>query len=83
MTHVAAARALVWGTALILLFGAVILAGRAAPKPTPVLTARPSGDPALARCRAAGAAALDDPSCRKAWDAARARFFGASPEAGS
>ena len=83
MTHSGASGALVWGTALIIIFGAAILAGRAAPKPTPVLTARPARDPELARCRAAGAAALDDPSCRKAWDAARARFFGASPEAGS
>jgi len=83
MTRSAFPRALVGGTALIILFGAAILAGRAAPELTPVLVATPSGDPALARCRAAGAAALDDPACRKAWDAARARFFGASPEAGS
>jgi len=83
MTRSGLPRALVWGAALIILFGAATLAGRAAPKPAPVLAATPSGDPALARCRAAGEAALDDPACRKAWDAARARFFGASPEAGS
>ena len=83
MTHSGVSGALVWGTALIIIFGAAILAGRAAPKPTPVLAATRSGDPALARCRAAGEAALDDPPCRKTWDAARARFFGTSPEAGS
>ncbi len=73
-------RSLVWGTALIMLFGAAILAGRAAPKTTPALAATPSADPALARCRAAGQAALDDPACRRTWDGARARFFGYAPE---
>jgi len=76
-------RSLVWGTALIIIVGAAILAGRAAPTPTPALAASPPGDPALARCRAAGQAALEDPACRRAWDAARTRFFGQGPEARS
>ncbi len=33
-------------------------------------------DPDLARCQAAGEEAGRDPSCREAWRAARARFFG-------
>lgn len=76
-------RSLVWGAALIIIVGAAILAGRAAPTPTPALAASPPGDPALSRCRAAGQAALDDPACRRAWDGARARFFGKAPEARS
>jgi conjugative transfer region protein TrbK len=76
-------KSLVWGTALIIISGAAILAGRAAPIPTAVVAASAPRDPALARCRAAGEAALEDPGCRQAWDGARARFFGTSPEAGS
>lgn len=76
-------RSLVWGTALIIIVGAAILAGRAAPTSTPALAASPPGDLALARCRAAGQAAMDDPACRRAWDSARARFFGTAPETGS
>ena len=76
-------QALIWGTALIIIVGAAILAGRAAPTSKPALAASASGDPGLARCRAAGQAALDDPACRRTWDAARARFFGGAPEAGS
>lgn len=49
------------------------------PEDTPSLRLRdPGGDPPitrLARCRDKGVAALDDPSCRKAWDEARRRFF--------
>jgi conjugative transfer region protein TrbK len=76
-------RSLVWGTALVVIVGAAILAGRIAPSPKPAVALAPPGDPALARCRAAGQAALEDPACRRAWDGARARFFGRAPEAGS
>jgi conjugative transfer region protein TrbK len=76
-------QALVWWTSLIILFGAAVLAGRATPKTSPALAVTSVADPALARCRAAGQAALDDPACRRAWDGARARFFGHAPEAGS
>ena len=76
-------RSLIWGTSLIILFGAAILAGRATPKTSPALAVTSVADPALARCRAAGQAALDDPACRQAWDGARARFFGHAPGAGS
>ncbi len=80
MIQVRLFRSLVWAIALIVLFGAAILAGRAAPKNTPARAATTSADPALARCRAAGEAALDDPACRRTWDGTRARFFGHAPE---
>ncbi|RRN63474.1 putative entry exclusion protein TrbK-alt [Caulobacter sp. 602-1] len=80
MTHSRSLQVLVWGTALIMLFGAAILAGRDAPKATPAPAAASSADPDLARCRAAGQAALGDPACRRSWDGARARFFGHAPE---
>jgi conjugative transfer region protein TrbK len=80
MTQSRSLQALVWGAALIIFFGAAILVGRDAPKTTPAQPATSSADPALARCRAAGQAALDDPACRRTWDGARARFFGHAPE---
>lgn len=76
-------RALVWSGALIILAASALLAARtppeAAPPPRPVVAV----DGELARCRAAGEAALGDPACRRAWDATRARFFGQAPEARS
>jgi conjugative transfer region protein TrbK len=68
-------RVLVWGTALIILLGAALLAGRASQGPSAAPVAVASRDPDLARCRDLGTAALDDPACRAAWAAARARFF--------
>lgn len=68
-------RTLVWGTALIILLGAAVLAGRAsqafnpAPEPFPPRVAK--GE--LARCRSAG---QGDEVCRAAWAAAREHFFG-------
>jgi conjugative transfer region protein TrbK len=76
MTQSGFSQALIWGIALIIMLGAAVLAGRATPTSTPIAAASSPGDPALARCRAAGEAALDDPDCRRAWDTARARFFG-------
>jgi conjugative transfer region protein TrbK len=69
--------------ALALAAGAVLAAalaigGRApdpdAPAP-PVSATSLSGD--LDRCRALGAAAQDDRSCREAWKTSRERFLGA------
>ncbi len=68
-------RVLVWGTTLIILLGAALLAGRASRAPTVAPAAVASRDPDLARCRDLGTAAQDDPACRAAWTAARARFF--------
>ncbi len=67
-------RSLVWGTALIILLGAAVLAGRASQAPGPVkapATVAMDGD--LARCRTAG---QGDLACQAAWAAARDRFFG-------
>ena len=71
-------RSLVWGIAVIIILGAAALAGRAAREPSTSTAsiASPRPDTVLARCRAAGEAALDDPACRQAWDRARTRFFG-------
>jgi conjugative transfer region protein TrbK len=75
--------AVIWASALVMIASAAIVASRAAPRPKPTVAAISWTDPALARCRAAGEAALDDPDCRKAWDGARARFFGGQPRSGS
>lgn len=75
MKHSAGFGAFVWGTALIILLGAAVLAGRAsqapiaAPAPKRPLVAE--GE--LARCRTAGPG---DETCYAAWDAAREGFFG-------
>ena len=76
MTQSGLSQALVWGTALVIILGAAVLAGRATPAPRPIAAATSPRDPDLARCRAAGQAALQDPDCRRTWDVARARFFG-------
>ena len=51
---------------------------------TPAPTVQPqSGEPAsseLLRCREIGAAALDDPACKKAWADSRRRFLGGNEE---
>lgn len=73
-------RSLVWGTALIILLGAALLAGRATSDTAPAPRREVAGDGQLARCRAAGEAALGDLACRRAWDTARACFFGHAPE---
>lgn len=73
-------RSLVWGTTLIILLGAAILAGRVAPGAKTASAGTTTTDPVLARCRAAGEAALGDAACRQAWDGARARFFGRPAE---
>ncbi len=80
MTQSRFLQALVWGTALIILLGAALLAGRATSDTAPAARPAPARDGELARCRAAGEAALADPGCRRAWDTARARFFGPAPE---
>ena len=69
-------RSLVWGIALIILLGAAVLAGRASQAPATKAIVAGRTDPALARCRDEGERAKDDPACRAAWAAARARFFG-------
>lgn len=69
-------QALVWGTALILLLVAALLAGRAPSQTPPAPRRALARDGDLVRCRAAGEAGLADPACRRTWDAARARFFG-------
>jgi len=69
-------RSLVWGTALIILLGAAVLAGGASQPPTNGSPKPAPRDPDLARCRDLGEAAGRDPGCRAAWAAARARFFG-------
>lgn len=69
-------RSLAWGTALVILLGAAVLAGGASqPTPANPATAAPR-DPALARCQALGEAAGQDAACKAAWSAARERFFG-------
>ena len=74
-------RSLVWGTSLIILLGAAVLAGRAS-QPPPSGAGRPAGvtgalgagpERELARCRTAP---QGDLACRAAWAAARERFFG-------
>jgi conjugative transfer region protein TrbK len=73
-------RLIAWGVALIMALGAALLAGKPIKAPvSPIVVAGPPANPELARCRAAGEGALDDPACRVAWDAARARFFGKPP----
>ncbi len=69
-------RSLVWGTALIILLGAAVLAGGASQPSTITRPAAASRDPDLARCQALGEAGGQDPRCRAAWATARARFFG-------
>jgi conjugative transfer region protein TrbK len=67
-------RSLVWGTALIILLGAAVLAGRASQAPGPAKAASAVWvDAELARCRTAG---QGDRACQAAWTAARDRFFG-------
>jgi len=69
-------KSLVWGTALIILLGAAVLAGGASqPSSTPVAKVA-ARDPELARCQALGEAGGQDLRCRAAWASARARFFG-------
>ena len=70
-------RLVAWGAAMVMALAAALLAGRSArvpASPAPAAAGLPSSE--LARCRAAGEGALKDPACRRAWDAARARFFG-------
>lgn len=73
-------RSLVWGTALIILLGAAVLAGGATQRSTTGWnkpgSVRAPRDPDLARCQALGEAAGQDAQCQAAWAAARARFFG-------
>jgi conjugative transfer region protein TrbK len=70
-------RLIAWGVALVMALGAALLAGQPIKRPvSPIVVARPPANSELARCRAAGEGALNDPACRVAWDAARARFFG-------
>jgi conjugative transfer region protein TrbK len=75
MKQSAGFRALVWGTALIILLGAAVLAGRASQAPIQIsASTRSAGAQSeLARCRTAGEG---DEACRAAWAAARERFFG-------
>lgn len=70
-------RSIVWSMALATILAAALLAVRSTEsqsRPPPVVVSLPDAD--LARCRAAGEGASADPTCRQAWDAARARFFG-------
>ncbi|ADG10953.1 hypothetical protein B7G68_12785 [Caulobacter segnis] len=69
-------RALAWGAALVILLGAAVLAGGAAPSSSVMAPALGPRDPELARCQALGEAGGQDPRCRAAWALARARFFG-------
>ena len=73
-------RSIAWSVALVTILAAAVMAADAvkpeAADPRPAAMAR---DPDLVRCRAAGESALADPTCRRAWDAARARFFGRPP----
>ncbi|WP_310083163.1 putative entry exclusion protein TrbK-alt [Caulobacter sp. BE254] len=67
-------RSLIWGTTLIILLGAAVLAGRASQAPQPIKAASIAPvDTELARCRTAG---QGDLACQAAWAAARDRFFG-------
>ncbi|ENZ81606.1 MULTISPECIES: putative entry exclusion protein TrbK-alt [Caulobacter] len=65
-------RSLVWGTVLIILLGAAVLAGGASQPSSTKAPAAASRDPDLARCQALGEAGAADAQCRAAW----ARFFG-------
>ena len=70
-------RLVAWGAAMVMALAAAWLAGRSVgnpASPAPLSAHPPSSE--LARCRAAGEGALKDPACRRAWDTARARFFG-------
>ncbi|PIB92560.1 putative entry exclusion protein TrbK-alt [Caulobacter sp. FWC2] len=69
-------RSLVWGTTLIILLGAAVLAGGASKHAPPAPTAARPQDGELARCQGLGQAAGDDARCRAAWASARSRFFG-------
>jgi conjugative transfer region protein TrbK len=69
-------RLLVWGAALVMVLAAASLAGRAVHQGQPDVAPVTRPDDELARCRAAGQDAVADPACRRAWDEARARFFG-------
>ncbi len=69
-------RALVWGTVLLILVGGALVAASRSQAPSPIRPPATMSDPQLARCRALGEAAQDDPACRAAWAAARQRFFG-------
>lgn len=69
-------RSLAWGTALIIVLGAAVLAGGSSRQSPPATPNDPPRDAALARCQTLGEAAGQDPACRRAWAAARARFFG-------
>ncbi|WP_119390710.1 putative entry exclusion protein TrbK-alt [Taklimakanibacter lacteus] len=73
----------------VLAFAAVMAACAIALRPdrtedAPAQTVQPRGDePAsseLVRCRDIGAAALDDPACRKAWSDSRRHFLGGAGE---
>ncbi|AZS21730.1 MULTISPECIES: putative entry exclusion protein TrbK-alt [unclassified Caulobacter] len=69
-------KALVWGTALIILLGAAVLAGGAS-QPSSITQASVSPrDPELARCRRLGEAGGQDAACAAAWALARKRSFG-------
>ncbi|PVM92704.1 putative entry exclusion protein TrbK-alt [Caulobacter endophyticus] len=69
-------RALVWGTALIILLGVAVLAGGASQPSSDHRSVAETPDPQLARCQTLGEASGDDPQCRAAWASARKRFFG-------
>jgi conjugative transfer region protein TrbK len=70
-------RLIAWGVALVMALGAALLASERTKVPvSPIVVAGPPANAELARCRAAGEGAPNDPACRAAWDAARARFFG-------
>ena len=70
-------RSVAWSIALTTILAAALVAAKS-DKPqgrSPPIIAS-IGEADLARCRAAGEGASADPTCRQAWDAARARFFG-------
>ncbi|NQE61471.1 putative entry exclusion protein TrbK-alt [Caulobacter sp. RHG1] len=69
-------RSLAWGTALVILLGAAVLAGGASQTSKPAPKALAARDGELARCRTLGEAAGEEARCRAAWAAARSRFFG-------
>ncbi|WP_343699209.1 putative entry exclusion protein TrbK-alt [Caulobacter sp.] len=69
-------KALVWGTALIILLGAAVLAGGASQPSSVTKPAIGPRDPELSRCQGLGEAGGQDARCRAAWASARTRFFG-------
>lgn len=64
--------------AVVMVACAIALRPDAADEPPPPPVHSQSGEPAsseLLRCREMGAAALDDPGCKKAWAASRRHFL--------